>query len=90
MVYTEYGSPEVLQLQEVPKPAPRDNEVLVRVHATTVTVGGMSAQGSILAPYAKFVGDGGNVAGEVVVDSMDTGVEFHAWFFEGCLDTSTC
>ena len=59
-------------------------------NATTVTVSGMSAQGSILAPYAKFLGDGGNVAGEVVVDSMDTGVEFHAWFFEGCLDTSTC
>jgi choice-of-anchor A domain-containing protein len=59
-------------------------------NATTVTVSGMSAQGSILAPFAKFLGNGGNVAGEVVVDSMDTGIEFHAWFFEGCLDTTTC
>lgn len=39
IVWTAYGSPDVLQLREVEKPVPKDNEVLIRIDATTVPLG---------------------------------------------------
>ena len=39
ILYTQYGPPEVLQMADLPKPAPHDNEVLVKIRVTTVTIG---------------------------------------------------
>ena len=39
MVYERYGSPDVLELRDLAKPAPKDNEILIRTHVTTVTSG---------------------------------------------------
>lgn len=39
VVYKKYGAPDVLQLMDIPKPSPKKNEVLIQVHATTVTAG---------------------------------------------------
>ena len=39
IICTQYGSPDVLQIQDVAKPIPKDNEVLIKIHATTVHIG---------------------------------------------------
>src|SRR6186997_1091060 len=55
IVYTEYGSPDVLQLKEVAKPIPTDDEVLIKVHA--VSVNRSDWEGLIGSPlYARIGG----------------------------------
>jgi NADPH:quinone reductase-like Zn-dependent oxidoreductase len=74
MVYEKYGPPEVLQLKEVPKPTPRDDEVLVRVHAAAVNFGDWALlrgkpfvvrlmSGGLLEPKNQILG--ADIAGRV-------------------------
>ena len=50
IVYKKYGPPDVLQLNEVEKPKPKDNEVLIKVNAATVATGDVNARGFIFVP----------------------------------------
>jgi len=51
MVCTAYGSPDVLELRDVPRPVPKDNEVLVRVRATTVSAADCELRRFDFAPW---------------------------------------
>ncbi|HYI33491.1 MAG TPA: NAD(P)-dependent alcohol dehydrogenase [Glaciibacter sp.] len=79
VVYSRYGPPDVLRLEEVPKPRPRDDELLIRVHATTVNrtdCGMLRPEPAIMRlftgltkPRRKILGN--EFAGEVVAAGRD-------------------
>jgi NADPH:quinone reductase-like Zn-dependent oxidoreductase len=61
VICTRYGPPEVLQLADLPRPVPLDNDVLIRVHATTCHIGDVRVRGAILPlwmqlPFRLYMG----------------------------------
>ena len=54
IICTKYGPPDVLQLREVAKPVPKDNEVLIKVHATTCHVGDVRVR-SFNVPFWQMI-----------------------------------
>ena len=54
VVCTKYGPPDVLELREVPKPTPKDNEVLIKIYATTCHIGDVRVR-SFDAPFYQRI-----------------------------------
>lgn len=68
IVFTKYGSPDVLELKEVEKPTPKDDEVLIRVHAASLNDWDWEALRGVPRAFRHFAT--GRHKGKVVI-SMD-------------------
>lgn len=78
VVYTEYGGPDVLKVKEVEQPVPKDNEVLIKVHAASVNSWDwellrgkpfIARLGGVLKPKYKILG--ADIAGRIEVVGSD-------------------
>jgi NADPH:quinone reductase-like Zn-dependent oxidoreductase len=88
IVYEQYGPPDVLHLKEVAKPVPKENEVLIRIHAASVTTGDVNARNFTFVPPGfgplprlmfgvtkpKFAILGSDLAGEI--EAVGKGANF--------------
>ncbi len=54
MIWTRYGTPDVLQLKEVATPVPKENEVLIKILATTVLIGDCELRGLKFSPVVSI------------------------------------
>ena len=54
VIWTAYGSPDVLEVQEIHRPKPNENEILVKVHAATVTAGDCEVRSLSFPPYLSL------------------------------------
>ncbi len=72
IVYTKYGAPDVLQVQEIEKPIPKDHEVLVKVHASSLNAADLDLlHGTFLIRLGGFTKPAYNILGSDIAGQVE-------------------
>lgn len=58
VVWTKYGPPDVLQVREIKTPSPKNKELLIRIHTTTVTAGDCEQRSNLEKSYILIANKG--------------------------------